>query len=109
MKRTKSIRFPQAHEIRPLLGLNPGKLPTNLTQQDFSIMGLRFRLMPAKAVPVYHRNRPYRLQVECNVCHEWMSVGRFNQHQGVHPREQLSELTLSYLRNDPLLIEMRKK
>ena len=96
MKKQRSIRFPQAHQIRALLGLNPGKLPLNLTERTFELKGLRFRLLPASMVPVY--NRPHRLEVECNVCKKWYSVGRFNQHQPVHPREQLSELSKEWLR-----------
>ncbi len=97
MSRTvKSIRFPHAHEIRRILGLNAGKLPTNLTEQHYSVGGLKFRLLPARTTPVL-RSRPHRLEVECPVCNKWMSVGRFNQHQGTHPRETLSELSRQYI------------
>jgi hypothetical protein len=72
--------------------VTPCSLPLNLTERHFELKGLRFRLLPASTAPVY-RCRPHRLEVECNVCKRWMSVGRFNQHQGIHPREQLSELS----------------
>jgi hypothetical protein len=94
--KAKSVRFPQAGQIRRMLGLNPGKLPANLTVQTWKLGGLNFRLNPAKTVPVF-RSRPHRLEVECPVCSKWMSVGRFNQHQGIHPRETRSELTNLYI------------
>jgi hypothetical protein len=95
--RAKSIQFPQTYQIRRMLGLNPGKLPTNTTEQRFYYQGLYFRLLPAKMTPAL-RSRPHRLEVLCNVCGKWMSAGRFNQHQGIHPRETLSELSLNWIK-----------
>jgi hypothetical protein len=93
----KSIRFPQTYQLRPALGLNAGKLPLNLTEQNFEVGGLKLRLLPASTVPT--RNRPHRLLVTCNVCGKEVSAGRFNQHQAIHPRELLSQFSLDFLRS----------
>jgi hypothetical protein len=91
----KSIRFPHTHQLRVMLGLNPKRLPVTLTELNFKVDDLSFRLLPSKTVPAY--NRPHRLEVQCNVCNEWMSAGRFNQHQVIHPREQLSTFSKKWL------------
>lgn len=99
MPKAKSIRFPHHSQIRRLLGLNPSRLPQKQEERWFNIMGLRFKLCPPRTVNNFgHRTRSaHRLTVQCNVCGKWCSVGRFNQHQSKHPREQLSELSLLYL------------
>lgn len=98
--KAKSIMFPQAHELRRLLGLNVGKLPTY--ERVFELGGLKFRL--ESQVEAWRQKeyagipgRPHRLCVECNVCGAYLSAGRFNQHQGIHPRDSLSELSKAYL------------
>jgi hypothetical protein len=79
-----------------MLGLNPGKLPTNTEVLTFTKGDLKFTLLPSQPSKRY-ASRPHRLLIECPQCHDVMSTGRFNQHQGVHPREQLSQVTKDYL------------
>lgn len=98
-KKRPSVRFPQSWQIRRLLGLNPYKLPREQEERWFYFMGLRFHLCPPLTVNRHGKKTrcAHRLQVECNVCKRWMSCGHFNQHQGTHPREQLSELSKKFL------------
>lgn len=63
MKKQKSIRFPQTFQLRPMLGLNAGKLPKD--ERWINFKGLRFHLKPSLGI---NRRRPHRLEVECNVC-----------------------------------------
>lgn len=91
MKRQRSVRFFQAHQLRERLGLNPGKLPKE-ERKWCNVEGLSFHLLPAPAIS--QRSRPHRLLVKC-LCGKWMSAGRFNQHQGMH--EKLSDLSKGYL------------
>lgn len=93
--KSTSIRFPQTHHLRRMLGLNEGKLPRNTETLHFEREGLKFRLLPCSQTPT--RRRPHRLEVECNACGKWMSAGRFNQHQFLH-RDNLSELSARWLK-----------
>ena len=95
IRKTRSIRFPHASQLRRMLGLNPGKLPKE--RQEFAKGGLCFILAASGSLDWRGARRPHRLLVQCNVCGEIVSAGRFNQHQGMYGMDMLSEFSKDWI------------